>query len=55
MSVQINNEEERVIKHALEVYLSNLRGEIVKTENHKWKEELHVEEDMVKDVVARFH
>ena len=54
MSVEIKDSEEKVIKHALEVYRSNLRGEIVKTDNHEWKKELHKEEDLVKEVLERF-
>ena len=54
MAIEIRDEETKVIKHALEVYLSNLRGEIVKTEKREWKEGLHKEEDLIKEVLARF-
>ena len=54
MTIEIKAEEQKAIKHALGVYLSNLHGEISKTDNHEWKETLHKEEDLIKEVVARF-
>ena len=55
MTVKIKDKEKDVIKHALETYLSDLRSEIVKTEKHDWKKELHREEDIIKDVVGRMN
>jgi hypothetical protein len=34
-------------------YVSKLRDEIVKTDNHEWKKSLHVEEDTLKSVVEK--
>ena len=55
MTVKIEDFETGVIRHALETYLSNLRVEIVKTEKHEWKKELHEEEDIIKDVLSRMN
>ncbi len=53
MTLDLIEDEKKVIRHALEEYLSNLREEIVKTEKHGWKEVLHKEEDILKDVIKR--
>jgi hypothetical protein len=54
MSMEFKEEEEKkVICHALNVYLSNLREEIVKTEKHELKVDLHREEDVIKNFIAR--
>ncbi len=48
MALEPNAKEKEILRHALEVYLSELREEIVKTETHKWKVPLHEEEDVIK-------
>lgn len=53
MQLELNEEEVRILRQALEVYVSNLREEIVKTEKHEWREGLHREEDVLKLVIAR--
>jgi hypothetical protein len=53
MNIQINEEEKDVICHALNVYLSDLRQEIVKTEKHEMKDVLHRERDVIKGFVSR--
>jgi hypothetical protein len=55
MNLSITDNEKSALKHALETYLTNLRGEIVKTEKHEWKEELHHEEDMLKEIMGRLN
>lgn len=55
MTVKLEDFETGVIRHALESYLSDLRGEIVKTEKHSWKKALHEEEDIIKDVLSRMN
>lgn len=52
MALELNDKEKEIIKHALEVYLSDLREEIVKTEAHTWKRPLHEEEEVIKKVIA---
>lgn len=37
MNLELNDEERLVIRHALEVYLSDLREEVTKTEKHDFK------------------
>lgn len=52
MALELNDKEKEIVKHALEVYLSDLREEIVKTEAHQWKRPLHEEEEVIKKVIA---
>ena len=49
MKLDLNEKEQKIIRHALEDYLPNLREEIVKTEKHDWKAGLHEEEDVLKE------
>jgi len=53
MNLELNDEEKGIIRHALEVYLSDLREEIVKTEKHDWKVKLHKEEDILKETIEK--
>jgi hypothetical protein len=51
--LEMTNEQTDAVRHALEVYLSDLREEIVKTEKHEWKEGLHNEEDVLKVIIEK--
>jgi hypothetical protein len=53
MQLELNEEERRTIRHALEVYVSDLREEIVKTEKHEWRVALHAEEEALKRVIGK--
>lgn len=53
MDIELNEEQARAVRHALEVYLSNLRAEIVKTEKHEWKAGLHREQETLEAVIAK--
>ena len=53
MNIEVSQEEKEVVCHALDVYLRELRGEIVKTEKHDMKVDLHREEDLLKSFIAR--
>ena len=53
MNLDLSAEESKVLKHALEVYLSDLREEIVKTEAHTWKRDLHQEEKVIKALIGK--
>ncbi len=53
MMLELNDKEKEILKHALEVYLSDLREEVVKTETHKWKEPLHAEEEVIKRLIGQ--
>lgn len=55
MQLELNEEERRALQHALEVYLSDLRQEIVKTEKHEWRVGLHAEKDMLQRLMERLH
>ena len=53
MNLELSEQEKGVLRHALEVYLSDLREEIVKTEAHTWKRDLHQEEDVIKKIINK--
>ena len=53
MTMELMQEEKEVVCHALNVYLKDLRGEIVKTEKHDMKIDLHREEEVIKNFIAR--
>ena len=53
MMLELDDKEKEILKHALEVYLSDLREEIVKTEAHTWKRDLHAEEDVIKKIIGQ--
>ena len=53
MQFDLSAEEAKILKHALEVYLSDPREEIVKTEAHTWKRDLHHEEKVVKKILEK--
>ena len=53
MTLELTHEETRILKHALEGYLSELREEIVHTEKHEWRVALHREEEVLKAILDR--
>jgi hypothetical protein len=53
MNLELSDKEMGILKHALEDYLSNLREEIVKTEAHTWKRNLHDEENVIKNILEK--
>ncbi len=53
MNLELTDKERDVLRHALEVYVSDLREEITKTEKHEWKTALHEEKDVLKQVIQR--
>lgn len=53
MNIELTEEEGKILRHALEVYLSDLREEITKTEKHEWKAGLHNEEDVLKRIIKK--
>ena len=53
MTFEFTDEEKKIVRHALETYVSELRAEIVKTEKHEWKEGLHHEKDVIGGVMER--
>ncbi|MGO9612140.1 MAG: hypothetical protein ACLPX5_03805 [Dissulfurispiraceae bacterium] len=53
MGIELTPEEKEVLKHALEVYLSDLREEIYKTESHDSKPPLKREEEVLKSILAK--
>ncbi len=53
MMLELSDKEKEVLKHALQSYLSDLREEVVKTEAHQWKRDLHKEEDTIKKFIEK--
>jgi hypothetical protein len=53
MNLELTEKDREVISHALKVYLSDLREEIVKTEKHEMKVDLHQEEDILKETLRK--
>jgi hypothetical protein len=51
--LELNDREKEILKQALQSYLSDLREEIVKTEAHQWKRDLHAEEDVIKKILDK--
>jgi len=53
MNVDLKEEEKKVICHALKVYLTDLRGEISRTEKHDMKVDLHEEERVIENFIGQ--
>lgn len=53
VKLELTEEEIRILRAALEGYISNLREEIVKTEKHEWRVALHREEEVLKAMMGR--
>jgi hypothetical protein len=53
MNLELTDEERDILKHAVEKYVSNLRGEIYKTESHTFKPPLKNEEEVLKVVLGK--
>jgi len=53
MELELTAQEMEAVHHALQVYLEQLREEIVKTDRREWKAKLHQEKDLLKQVVGK--
>jgi hypothetical protein len=53
MKLELTEEETRLLRRALEGYVSELREEIVHTEKHDWRVALHREEEVLKGIIGR--
>jgi len=53
MNVDLKEEEKKVICHALKVYLTDLRGEISRTEKHDMKVDLHEEKRVIENFIGQ--
>ena len=53
MLFELSEAERDTARRALEIYLTDLREEIVKTEKHEWREALHVEKRLLERVVEQ--
>jgi hypothetical protein len=53
MKLKLTDTERDFVCHALKVYLSDLREEIVKTEKHEMKEDLHEEEKVLQLIISK--
>jgi hypothetical protein len=45
--------ERNVARRALEIYLADLREEIVKTDRHEWRQALHQEKSILEHVIEQ--
>jgi hypothetical protein len=53
MNIELTEEEKKILKHAIEVYLSGLRSEIYKTESHTFKPPLKNEKNVLKAIQGK--
>ena len=53
MELRLTDQERDTLRHALDVYLRELREEILKTEKREWRIKLHEEEDLLRQVVGK--
>jgi hypothetical protein len=53
MNIVITEEERDTIKHALDVYLSDLLNEIAKTDKREWKVALYEERNVLTEAIEK--
>jgi hypothetical protein len=53
MQLDLAEKERDVLRTALEIYVSDLRQEIVKTEKYELRQTLHEEADILKHLIER--
>ena len=53
MLFEFSEPERNTARRALEIYVSNLREEIVKTERHEWRQALHQEKEILEGVIEQ--
>jgi len=53
MLFDFSEAERNTMRRALEIYLSDLREEIVKTEKHEWREQLQQEKKILEGVIEQ--
>jgi hypothetical protein len=51
MLFDFTESQRNVTRRALEIYVTELREEIVKTEKHEWREALHTEKALLEQVI----
>ena len=53
MLFDFSEPERNTARRALEIYVSELRAEIVKTEKHEWRQALQEERDILEGVIEQ--
>jgi ribosomal protein S2 len=53
MLFDFSEPERNTARRALEIYVSDLREEIVKTEKHEWRQALHKEKEILERVIEQ--
>ena len=53
MLFDFSEAERNTARRALEIYVADLREEIVKTEKHEWREALHTEKQLLEGVIEQ--
>ena len=53
MLFDFTESERNAARRALEIYVTELREEIVKTEKHEWRQALHTEKNLLEGVIEQ--
>jgi hypothetical protein len=53
MLFDFSEPERSTVRRALEIYVSDLRAEIVKTERHEWRQSLQEEKEILERVIEQ--
>ncbi len=53
MNLELSDQERKILLHAIETYLSDLKGEIGKSEKPEWKAGLREERDILTEVARK--
>jgi len=51
--MEVKDEEKKIVCHAINNYLDNLRQEIIRTESHDMKSDLVREKEILQSVIER--
>ena len=52
MQLTLNDRQVDLLSRILRNYLPELRGEVYKTENYDWRQELKADEAVIKELIA---
>ncbi len=53
MLFDFSEAERNTTRHALEIYVGELRAEITRTDKQEWREALHVEQKILENVIEQ--
>ena len=52
-TITITDEEKEALSHALEIYLSDLKEEVARTDSHEARESLREEEGVIQEILKK--